>query len=230
MFTRNVSKRFFSLPSAPTKFQNKMFINGEFVNAASGNTFGTYNPADESIICEVADAGNEDVERAVAAARNAFDHGPWRTFSGHERGKYLYRLADLIGQNAEELASLEALDNGKHATIAHAADINLVERQIRQYAAWADKFMGEVAPIHGPYFQFTRKEAIGVAAQIIPWNFPALMMAWKIGPALATGCTTIVKPAEQTPLSALRIAELIHEAGFPAGVVNVLPGQGNIGA
>lgn len=129
-----------------------MFINGEFVNAASGATFGTYNPATEELITEVPEAGLEDVNRAVEAARNAFDHGPWRMTSGHERSKMIHRFADLLEQNQDELAALEALDNGKHVSIAHAADIHLVIRQFRSYAGWADKYFGDVVPIHGPYF------------------------------------------------------------------------------
>jgi len=207
-----------------------MYINGEFVNAASGQTFGTFNPATEEIICEVPEAGEEDVNRAVEAARHAFDHGPWSRTSGHERSKLMHRFADLLEQNADELAALEALDNGKHVSIAQAADIHLVIRQFRSYAGWADKYFGDVVPIHGPYFQYNKNEPVGVAAQIIPWNFPALMAAWKWGPALATGCVTITKVAEQTPLSALRMAEISHEAGFPKGVINVLTGQGSCGS
>jgi aldehyde dehydrogenase (NAD+) len=230
MFTRSLTRRAFSLPQAPTRFQNKMYINGEFVNAASGQTFGTYNPATEALITEVPEAGEEDVNRAVEAARNAFDHGPWSRTSGHERSKLMHRFADLLEQNADELAALEALDNGKHVSIAQAADIHLVIRQFRSYAGWADKYFGDVVPIHGPYFQYNKHEPVGVAAQIIPWNFPALMAAWKWGPALATGCVTITKVAEQTPLSALRMAEISHEAGFPKGVINVLTGQGSCGS
>jgi len=230
MFARNVTRRFFSLPAVPTKFQNKMFINGEFVSAASGDTFGTYNPADESLITEVPEAGEEDVNRAVAAARHAFDHGPWRLMTGHDRSVLMHRFADLLDRDKDELAALEALDNGKHVAVAQAADINLVIRQFRSYAGWADKHFGDVVPIAGPYFQYTREEPVGVAAQIIPWNFPALMAAWKWGPALATGCVTVTKVAEQTPLSALKMAELSQEAGFPPGVINVITGQGAAGS
>lgn len=150
--------------------------------------------------------------------------------SGHERGKLMYRLADLLEKDIDNLATLEAIDNGKPFVTAQTEDMDLLHRNIRAYAGWADKNHGEVAPIHGPYFQFTRKEPVGVAAQIIPWNFPAFMMAWKLGPVLASGCTTIIKPAEQTPLTALRVAELVQEAGFPEGVVNVLTGGGNVGS
>lgn len=146
--------------------------------------------------------------------------------SGMERGKLLYNLADLIEKNQDELAALESLDNGKPLSFSKAADINLVIKTIRYYAGWADKIHGQTIPINGPYFCYTKEEPVGVAAQIIPWNFPALMLAWKLGPALATGCVSVLKPAEQTPLTALRIGELIMEAGFPAGVVNIITGMG----
>jgi len=146
--------------------------------------------------------------------------------SGAERGRLMYKLGDLIEKNYDELAALEALDNGKPLSLAKAADINLVIKTIRYYAGWADKIHGQTIPINGPFFCYTKEEPVGVAAQIIPWNFPALMMAWKLGPALATGCTVVMKPAEQTPLTCLRIGELIMEAGFPNGVVNLIPGYG----
>jgi len=149
--------------------------------------------------------------------------------SAMERARIMFRYADLLEANMEELAALEALDNGKPWHVAKAADMTLLHRNIRYHAGWADKIHGQVIPTPGPFFQYTREEAVGVCAQIIPWNFPALMMAWKIGPALAAGCTTIVKPAEQTPLSALRMAELSVEAGFPDGVINVLPGFADVG-
>lgn len=141
----------------------------------------------------------------------------------------LYKLADLIEQNVDELAALEALDNGKTFNIAKNVDFHLVVRQLRYDAGWADKCLGSIVPIDGPFMQYVRKEPLGVAAQIIPWNFPALMFAWKIGPALAAGCTIVMKPAEQTPLSALKMGELIMEAGFPEGVVNIVPGDGSAG-
>merc|ERR1711957_577299 len=181
-------------------------------------------------ITEVPEAGEEDVNRAVAAARHAFDHGPWRLMTGHDRSVLMHRFADLLDRDKDELAALEALDNGKHVAVAQAADINLVIRQFRSYAGWADKHFGDVVPIAGPYFQYTREEPVGGAAQIIPWNFPALMAAWKWGPALATGCVTVTKGAEQTPLSALKMAELSQEAGFPPGVINVITGQGAAGS
>jgi aldehyde dehydrogenase (NAD+) len=166
------------------------------------------------------------VEKAVKAARKAFDEGPWRRMPAVERGNLMYKLADLMEKHADELAALESLDNGKALSYSKAADIPLAIKCIRYYAGWADKISGKTLPHSGPYNLYTREEAVGVAAQIIPWNFPLLMAAWKLGPVLATGCTTILKPAEQTPLTALRLGELIMEAGFPNGVVNILPGYG----
>ncbi len=146
--------------------------------------------------------------------------------AAHERGRLLNKLADLVEKNFDEICALEALDNGKPFTFAQAADIALVVKTFRYYAGWADKIHGDTIPISGPHFCYTRKEAVGVVGQIIPWNFPALMLAWKLGPALATGCTSVVKTAEQTPLTALRIGELAMEAGFPDGVINILSGYG----
>ena len=204
----------------------QLLINGKFVNSSTGKTFDTFNPATEEKIASVQEATVEDVNAAVKAARNAFDNGPWRKMGAAERGRLMYKLADLVEKNFDEIAALEALDNGKPFGFAKAADINLVVRTLRYYAGWADKIHGQTIPIGGPHFCYTKEEPVGVCAQIIPWNFPALMMAWKLGPALATGCTVVLKPAEQTPLTALRIGELIMEAGFPEGVVNILPGYG----
>lgn len=162
----------------------------------------------------------------MKAARKAFDEGVWRRMDARERGNIMLRFADLIEKHTDELAALEALDNGKPAKIAKIADIPLVVNTIRYYAGWADKIHGKTLPISGPHFAYLREEPVGVVGQIIPWNFPAAMLAWKIGPALATGCTTVVKTAEQTPLSALRIGELALEAGLPEGVLNILSGYG----
>jgi aldehyde dehydrogenase (NAD+) len=204
----------------------KLLINGEWQASASGRTFPTINPATEEVIAQVAEADAADVDRAVAAARRAFESGPWSRMSGSERGRLLYKLADLIEANRKELAALETLDNGKPLGDSIKADLPLVIACYRYYAGWADKLHGRTIPINGPYFCYTRHEPVGVCAQIIPWNFPLLMQAWKWGPALAAGCTVVLKPAEQTPLSALRVAELAMEAGFPPGVINVLPGYG----
>jgi len=204
----------------------RLLINNRWVNSESGKTFPTINPATGEEIAQVAEADSGDVDKAVRAARAAFDGGPWRKMSAAERGRMLNRLADLIEQNADELALLESLDNGKPYQIAKAADLPLTIACYRYYAGWADKVQGKTIPIAGDYFCYTRHEPVGVAGQIIPWNFPLLMQAWKLGPALATGNTVVMKPAEQTPLTALRVGELILEAGFPEGVVNLLPGYG----
>ena len=222
-----LSKKAFGTSQKVTPKQTQLFIGGKWVNSASGQTFETINPVTEQPITSLQRAGKEDVDRAVEAARKAFDHGPWRRFSGAERGECMYRLANLIEKNAEELSLLEALDNGKPYKIAQAADIPLVIGTYKYYAGWADKIRGDTFPMQGDFFGYTRKEPVGVAAQIIPWNFPLAMQAWKLGPALAAGCTIVMKTAEQTPLSALRIAELIQEAGFPDGVVNILSGFGD---
>jgi aldehyde dehydrogenase (NAD+) len=166
------------------------------------------------------------VEKAVKAARAAFERGAWRKTSASERGRLLHSLADLIEKHADELAALESLDNGKPVSVAKAVDVALTVGCLRYFAGWSDKVHGKTIPVDGDFFCYTRHEPVGVVGQIIPWNFPMLMLAWKLGPALATGNTVVMKPAEQTPLSALRIGELIVEAGFPEGVVNLLPGFG----
>jgi len=204
----------------------KLLIGNRWVAAESGRTFATINPSTGEAICQVAEADAADVDAAVHAAREAFEHGPWRTMNASARGRLLYRLADLIEANAEGLAQLEALDNGKPVSVARAVDVAKAVACYRYFAGWADKVHGKTIPIDGDFLCYTRHEPIGVVGQIIPWNFPMLMMAWKLAPALATGNTVVLKPAEQTPLSALRIGELILEAGFPAGVVNILPGFG----
>jgi aldehyde dehydrogenase (NAD+) len=206
--------------------QTQCFIDGNWVPAASGKTFETLHPATEEVIAQVAEGDEQDVDLAVKAARKAFDDGPWSELSARERGQLMFRLADLLEQEAEELAALETLDNGKPIRDSRAADIPLVIDTIRYYAGWADKIQGDTIPISGDYFCYTRKEPVGVVGQIIPWNFPALMAAWKWGPALAAGCTIVMKPAEQTPLTCLRMARLAQKAGIPDGVINVIPGYG----
>jgi aldehyde dehydrogenase (NAD+) len=206
--------------------QTKMLIDGKWVDSTSGRTFETINPATGKPITNVAEGQAPDIDKAVKAARRAFDEGPWRKMDARERGKLINKLADLIEQNMDELARLESLDNGKPLKDAMTADLPLVVDCYRYYAGWADKNEGRTIPINGPYFCYTRHEPVGVAGQIIPWNFPLLMQAWKWGPALACGCTIVLKPAEQTPLSALRVGELAMEAGFPPGVVNIVPGFG----
>merc|ERR1711994_596056 len=204
-----------------------IFINNEFHPSVSGKTFSTINPATEEIITEVQEGDKADVDKAVKAASDAFSlKSPWRTMDARSRGMLLLRLADLIERDREYLASLETLDNGKPFQIAYAADLALTIDCYRYYAGWADKNHGKVIPARGNFFCYTRHEPIGVCGQIIPWNFPLLMQAWKLAPALATGNTIVMKLAEQTHLTGLYIAELIKEAGFPAGVVNIIPGFG----
>jgi aldehyde dehydrogenase (NAD+) len=206
---------------------NKLLIDGQWVDSVSGKTFPTINPATEEVIDHVAEADAADVNKAVSAARKAFALGsPWRTMDACQRGNILTRLADSMERDAEYLASLETLDNGKPFTVSFAADVALSIACYRYYAGWADKNHGKTIPIAGPYMSYTRHEPVGVCGQIIPWNFPLLMQAWKLGPALATGNTIVMKPAEQTPLSALYVAKLLQEAGLPDGVLNMLPGYG----
>jgi phenylacetaldehyde dehydrogenase len=204
----------------------KMLIDGKWIESASGKTFETYNPATGEVLARVAEGDRADIEKAVLAARRAFESGPWPRKSASERGRLLWKLADLLEKHTEEFAELESLDNGKPLSVARVADVPLAVDMFRYMAGWATKIEGNTIPIAGPYFAYTRREPVGVIGQIIPWNFPLLMAAWKLGPALATGCTVVLKPAEQTPLSALRLGELIMEAGFPAGVVNIVPGFG----
>jgi phenylacetaldehyde dehydrogenase len=210
----------------------KMLIGGRWLDAASGKTFPTYNPATGEVLAHVAEGNSIDVDKAVAAARKAFEGGPWRTLSASERGRLIWKLADLLESHLEEFAQLESLDNGKPVGVARAADVPLAVDHFRYMAGWATKIEGNTIPLSVPYtpgaryHAYTLREPVGVVAQIIPWNFPLLMAAWKLGPALAAGCTIVLKPAEQTPLSALRLGELICEAGFPDGVVNIVPGYG----
>jgi len=210
--------------------KQKMLINGKWVEAASGKTFPTFNPATGEILSHVAEGDREDIDRAVKAARAAFESGAWSRISPSERGRLIWKLADLIEKHLEEFAQLESLDNGKPLCIARAADVPLTVDHFRYYAGWATKIEGNTIPMSfarpGTYHAYTVREPIGVVGQIIPWNFPLLMAAWKLGAALATGCTVVLKPAEQTPLTALRLGELILEAGFPDGVVNIVPGYG----
>ena len=203
-----------------------LLINNRWVPSESGRTFATINPSTGEEICQVAEADKADVDKAVKAARAAFEQGPWKKMRASERGRLLHRLADLIEKDSETLARLETLDNGKPLHVAKAVDVAKTIACYRYFAGWADKVQGKTIPIDGDFFCYTRHEPIGVVGQIIPWNYPMLMQAWKLAPALATGNTVVMKPAEQTPLSALRIGELILEAGFPEGVVNLLPGFG----
>ncbi|MDB5296145.1 MAG: NAD-dependent aldehyde dehydrogenase [Phycisphaerales bacterium] len=210
----------------------KMLIDGQWVAAQSGKTFETYNPATGEVLARVAEGDMADVDLAVRAARRAFEDGPWGTMTASARAKLLWRLADLIDAHTDELAQLESLDNGKPVGVAKVADVPLAAELFRYMAGWCTKLDGATLSLSVPYLPgsqfhaYTRREPVGVVGQIIPWNFPLLMAAWKLGPALATGNTVVLKPAEQTPLTALRLAELFEEAGFPNGVVNVVPGYG----
>ncbi|MFQ5673968.1 MAG: aldehyde dehydrogenase family protein [Nitrospinales bacterium] len=214
----------------------KMLIGGQRVDAAGGETFEVFDPSSNAVLARAPKGGREDIDRAVKAARQAFEGGPWRKLTPSERGKMIWKLADLIEAHAEEFAQLETLDNGKPLAIARAADIPLTVDHFRYYAGWATKIHGETIDISVPYMpgasflDYTLREPVGVVGQIIPWNFPLLMAAWKLGAALAAGCCVVLKPAEQTPLSALRLGDLIGEAGFPDGVVNIVSGFGDAGA
>lgn len=206
--------------------KKKMYINGQFVESVSGKTFDTPNPATGETLATVCEADQEDIDRAVKAARKAFDNGTWSRMNPAERSRLMYKLADLMEEHKEALAQLETLDNGKPIRETANADIPLSIEHMRYYAGWATKITGQTIPVNGSYFNYTRHEPVGVVGQIIPWNFPLLMAMWKMGAALATGCTIVLKPAEQTPLSALYLAQLVDEAGFPDGVVNIVPGFG----
>lgn len=204
----------------------QLFINGQYVDSASGKTFPTFDPRTGEVIAHVAEGEAEDINRAVAAARKAFDEGPWPRMTAYERANVLFRFADLLEKHNDEIAALETWDNGKPYEQAAKIELPMIVRQIRYYAGWADKIHGLTVPADGQYHVQTLHEPIGVAGQIIPWNFPLLMYAWKVGPALATGNTVVLKTAEQTPLSALYATKLLHEAGLPPGVLNVVSGFG----
>ncbi|HEU4964198.1 MAG TPA: aldehyde dehydrogenase family protein [Bacilli bacterium] len=210
-----------------SKTVKKLFIGGQFVDSASGKTFPTYNPANNEILAYISEADKEDIDRAVAAARDAFEEGPWSRMLPQDRARLIYTLADLIERDADVFAEIESLDNGKPIAESKGFDVPMTVEHFRYYAGWATKITGDVIPVNIPNMHnYVRREAIGVVGQIIPWNFPLLMAAWKLGAALAAGCTVVLKPAEQTPLSALYLAKLVQEAGFPQGVVNVVPGFG----
>ncbi|MEA2363587.1 MAG: hypothetical protein QOD71_2732 [Thermoleophilaceae bacterium] len=210
---------------------HRLLIGGERTDAADGRTFETLDPSTGRPIAEVPHAGAEDVDRAVGAARAAFDDGRWSGIAAAKRTRAMLGLADALEDHADELAELESLDNGKPVKLAKRVDVALAAEHLRYFAGWPTKIAGETLPVAQPNMHcYTRKEPVGVCGQIIPWNFPLLMAAWKIAPALAAGCTIVLKPAEQTPLTALRLGELALEAGLPEGVLNVITGDGETGA
>lgn len=204
----------------------KLFINGKWVDSVSGKTFDTLNPATEEVITSIAEGDKADIDLAVTAAREAFENGPWKKIDARDRGRILLEIANLIEKNKDELALLDTMDNGKPINETTNADIPLAIDCFMYYAGWADKIHGETIPVRGDFFNYTLREPVGVVGQIIPWNFPLLMAAWKIAPALACGNTVVLKPAEQTPLTALRLGEICQEAGLPDGVLNIVTGYG----
>ena len=212
-------------PAQTTPRRYQLFIDGQFVDAESGKTFKSPNPATGETFAEVAEADKADVDKAVAAARKALD-GKWSKMSARDRGRLLYKLSQLIEAHAGELAALETSDNGKPIKESTYIDLPGVVENFEYFAGWSTKIEGETIPVPGQMFNYTLREPVGVCGQIIPWNFPLLMAAWKLAPALACGNTVVLKPAEQTPVTALELAKLIQEAGFPEGVVNIIPGYG----
>jgi phenylacetaldehyde dehydrogenase len=219
----------YELPEFAKRFLSEdklLLIDGKWQPAKSGKTFPVFDPSNGRVLANVAEGDRADVDLAVAAARRAFETGPWRSMSPSQRSRLIYKLADRIEERTEDFAVLESLDNGKPLAVARVADVPMAVDNLRYMAGWATKILGDSIPIPGEFQAYTRREPIGVVAQIIPWNFPLLMAAWKIGPALAAGCTIVLKPAEQTPLTALLLAECMAEVGFPDGVLNLIPGYG----
>jgi phenylacetaldehyde dehydrogenase len=217
-----------------TAQRRKLLIDGDWVEAKSEQTFQTFDPATGNLLAECARGDEVDIDRAVKAARRAFETGAWSRMTASERGRLIWRLGDLLLENLEEIAQLETLDNGKPLAVTRVADVPLAADLFHYMAGWATKIEGNTIPVSVPYtpgtkyLAYTLREPVGVVGQIIPWNFPLLMAAWKLGPALAAGNTVVLKPAEHTPLTALRLGELIVEAGFPKGVVNIVPGPGSV--
>jgi len=235
VLAKTISKRCMSMMSAPQVVPtvNQVLIHGKYQDAASGETFDVVDPRTEQTAGTFAKAGAEDVDRAVASARKAFDEGPWPRMSGRERGKIMMKISEIMQQRAEEFAQLETLDNGKPILFSRIADIPLSWMHFEYFGGYADKIHGEVLThdnAFGHYHAYTQKEPIGVAAQIIPWNFPLLMAAWKLAPALAAGCTVVLKPSEKTPMTSLLLGQVMLDAGLPEGVVNILPGFGDVGS
>ncbi|KAL5229231.1 hypothetical protein ABZP36_017496 [Zizania latifolia] len=226
MGVANGGDKGFEVPELDIKF-TKLFINGRFVDAASGKTFETRDPRSGEVTARIAEGDKADIDLAVKAAREAFDHGPWPRMSGFERGRILHKFADLVDQHVEELAALDTVDAGKLFQMGKLLDIPSGANLLRYYAGAADKIHGETLKMSRPCHGYTLKEPVGVVGHIVPWNYPTTMFFFKVSPALAAGCTMVVKPAEQTPLSALFYAHLAKEAGVPDGVLNVVPGFGH---
>jgi aldehyde dehydrogenase (NAD+) len=212
-------------PKAPKVRQTKLLIDNKWVDPVEGGSFDAINPATGEPITQVAAGAAADIDRAVKAARKALESGPWSRMDAADRGRLMFTLADLIEKNAEDLAALESLNAGKTINDSRG-DMQGVVNTLRYYAGWADKIEGRTVPVRGSFLSYTLRQPVGVVGQIIPWNFPLLMLAWKWGPALACGNTVVMKPAEQTPLTALRVGELAIEAGFPPGVINLINGFG----
>ena len=206
--------------------RHQLFIDGKFLDAESGETLATLNPHDNSVIAEVAMAGHADVDKAVAAATRAFP--AWARMAAADRGRILLRLADLIEANTEELARLESLDTGHPLRDSRNLDVPRTAACFRYFGGMADKLQGDVVPVEAGFLNYLLREPLGVVGQVVPWNFPLMFTSWKMGPALAAGNTIVMKPAEITPLTSLKIAELMSEAGMPDGVVNILPGRGAV--
>lgn len=208
--------------------EKKLYIDGKWVPAREGGTMDVIDPATGKVFDRVPEGTAADIDRAVAAARRAFDDGPWAEMTPADRGKLVWKLGDLVEKHADELAELEALDNGKPVTDARQGDVTFSYELLRYMAGWSTKICGQTVPLsaNAPFHAYTLREPVGVCGQIVPWNFSFMMAVWKVAPALAVGCTIVLKPAEQTPLTALRLAELVEEAGFPAGVFNVVTGHG----
>ncbi len=215
-----------TLPKFVTSGPKRMLIDGQWVEAASRKTFTTVNPATEDVLAQVCEGDKEDIDRAVKAARKAFEDGPWSKMTPSQRGQIVWKIGDLIEKYRDELALIDTLDNGKPIFETSNVDTVLAADIFRYYGGYATKIHGETIPVAGPFLNYTLREPMGVVGQIIPWNFPLLMACWKLAPALACGCTVVLKPAEQTPLSALRLGEILLEAGVPPGVVNIVPGFG----
>ncbi|HYX90020.1 MAG TPA: aldehyde dehydrogenase family protein [Myxococcaceae bacterium] len=204
----------------------KLFIDGQFVDPAEGGTLPVTNPAINEKICDAPAASARDIDAAVKAARRAFEEGPWRRINASERGKLIRKLADLLWERREEFALVESLNNGKTFREAIRGDVAPGASTLAYWSEWPNKILGEVLPVDGPFHTYVLREPVGVVGAIVPWNYPTSLMCWKLGPALASGCTVVLKPSEYTPLTALKIADLVREVGFPEGVVNVVPGFG----